>query len=767
MVKRTFEEKRSEARAIVKSREVSRLERGIKTKREGIIEKRTGVSALERARYELETERETIRKLQEEPIKKKVDFSQVKGRVTEVLKSYGKPSTFQQSTLQEQPREPLHVTRQDIAPPEPMVDVFAGTRPYGAGVTPIWEKRPLSETITYFKEDLPTRGEIVGEVKPAKKIGVVKKARGKIIKTITPPAFEVGAGVVSIPVGLGKVVVSDVSKVITGDLTKLQIPKTVLETVTGEFLFKPETHKFISRVARAEPRAIGEFAGIVLTSYLTGKAFKFGREISPRARATLFEKRFVLAKKVGKKTVFEKATFGERFKTIFKGYDIKRVKGAGTLAVEDPFKFPTTKGDVSLQIAPPLHQLDTSARVQLALTGRSVTAVSGAIDFFKPFRRKVKIKKPPVPKEPIQESFFADPYGRLRLGRAGLEEPVTATFLEAISGKATFRKTKPQALVFPEVKVADVPQHLKGIYKKLKAGIPISEVEHQRYLKWQLTPTGEFKPVGRITKGRVTPEPEITLAPLETAKKVKKIGVTIIGKKRVPFLEAGVTKLTKETAQLLKKSKAGIISKVERARLEHRYKRETGFSLSRVTIAKPYYDPSRPLKKLPLLAPSIIKPSKPVKQPKITRRPSIYQKISLKPQIKPISSLFLAYPSISTKPRTTKITRSIEQLMGTPRTIGKPIKRPPERRRLPRRRKETEAERKQRRLLEARYRKQLYAYQPSVGAYALGITAPAIPKIRITGWGLRPMVKRKRSKKKGSKSSYSKNYARRINKILG
>ena len=54
VIKRTFAQKQAAARAVVKAREVSRLERGITTSREREIARRTGVSALERARSELQ-----------------------------------------------------------------------------------------------------------------------------------------------------------------------------------------------------------------------------------------------------------------------------------------------------------------------------------------------------------------------------------------------------------------------------------------------------------------------------------------------------------------------------------------------------------------------------------------------------------------------------------------------------------------------------------------------------------------------------------------
>lgn len=54
-VKRTFAQKQAEARAKVAGRAVSRIERGYVTTHEKYVAKKTGVSALERAKYELET----------------------------------------------------------------------------------------------------------------------------------------------------------------------------------------------------------------------------------------------------------------------------------------------------------------------------------------------------------------------------------------------------------------------------------------------------------------------------------------------------------------------------------------------------------------------------------------------------------------------------------------------------------------------------------------------------------------------------------------
>ncbi len=84
------------------------------------------------------------------------------------------------------------------------------------------------------------------------------------------------------------------------------------------------------------------------------------------------------------------------------------------------------------------------------------------------------------------------------------------------------------------------------------------------------------------------------------------------------------------------------------------------------------------------------------------------------------------------------------------------------------RKEETKTEKKRRKRAEAITRRQRFAYQASVGAVALGITAPKVPRDILTGLELRPVIRARRKKgaKRKKRKSYSNNYLNNLNKIL-
>ena len=172
----------------------------------------------------------------------------------------------------------------------------------------------------------------------------------------------------------------------------------------------------------------------------------------------------------------------------------------------------------------------------------------------------------------LETSFFADPQGRLRISRLGLDQP-QASFKDILSGDITFRKAKSQAIIFESTKVADFPADLQKVANKLKNNQALTKAEELKLLQWQLQKTGEFKPIGFAG-----PEPEITLAPGEVAKKGKKVGTTIINGKKVDVFSSEVVKLTPESQRLINKFKSGSISPDELNKLNKNLIKETGFS---------------------------------------------------------------------------------------------------------------------------------------------------------------------------------------------
>lgn len=177
----------------------------------------------------------------------------------------------------------------------------------------------------------------------------------------------------------------------------------------------------------------------------------------------------------------------------------------------------------------------------------------------------------------LERSFFADPRGRIRPSRIGMEEE--GSLIDLFSGKASLKSGKPQILLFEDVKVQKLPRSLKTIKKKLLNNKPLTPYEANKLLRFQLRKSGKFKPVGFLSG-----ESEITLSPGELIKRQKKVGVTLINGKRVPIIAVRVVKATKTTKALLKKARLGKIGKSELRTLQRKLKRETGFKYAESSI---------------------------------------------------------------------------------------------------------------------------------------------------------------------------------------
>lgn len=242
----------------------------------------------------------------------------------------------------------------------------------------------------------------------------------------------------------------------------------------------------------------------------------------------------------------------------------------------------TSRGVIDLEAGGTVKQLETPLSKQVNLAGQKVDAVSAARDLFGTVRkRKIKIDKPlPTPDAPdLERAFFADPAGRIRPSRLGLGQK-EAGLSDIFSGDITFKRVKPQAIVFPQTIVEKFPKRLQSIQKKLKAGKTLTPGEKADLLKFQLTPSGEFKPVGFLSK-----EPEITLAPGEIIKRKGVVGRTIVEGEAVPIIEADVVKATKETTELLAKQRAGRLSNVQQRQLTKNLARESGFPSSSFEVS--------------------------------------------------------------------------------------------------------------------------------------------------------------------------------------
>ncbi len=355
---------------------------------------------------------------------------------------------------------------------------------------------------------------------------------------------------------------------------------------------------------------------------------EFGRvlRITPSVAIAQIGAEFLLMKGTGKVlNVFGKLTsraitrISPRFRKIVKNMiTIPSVK-KGKLNVEMMRVLAGKKSKISktlkIKLSGSLKELKESLAKQATLAGKEVTAVSAQANKLVNLIKTKKIIRKPIPGETklsalakkllkrfddgkinkkqlikldnlirretkgagslLERSFFADPRGRARPSRLGLADQKDASLFDILSGDVTFRASKPHIYVFEKVKVQDFPKTkiFQSIKNKLKTGKVLTQKELNELLKFQLKKSGKFKPIGKVSL-----EPEITLAPGEIIKKVKTLGVTLINGKRVPILAVKVVKAKKVTKALLKKAKLGKLTSAELKKLKKLLKKETGFA---------------------------------------------------------------------------------------------------------------------------------------------------------------------------------------------
>lgn len=280
---------------------------------------------------------------------------------------------------------------------------------------------------------------------------------------------------------------------------------------------------------------------------------------------------------------------------------------------------------IDIKIGGTVKKLKEPLKKQKELAGKEVTAVSAQADQLFSLTKSKRVIRKPIPSEDLlkpstkkllkkfddgkitrkqiitlnnririetkgagsllERSFFADPRGRLRPSRLGLQQR-EASFKDILKGDVTFKTNKPQVLIFEDIKIQKFPKTAKfnRIKSKLGSNKPLTKAEADLLLDFQLKVSGKFKPIGALSK-----EPEITLAPGELIKKGKTIAVTLINGKRVPIVSAKIIKASKPLKKLLEKSKRGKLTRQDIRKLERMIKKETGFrtSLTRKSKLKP------------------------------------------------------------------------------------------------------------------------------------------------------------------------------------
>ena len=363
------------------------------------------------------------------------------------------------------------------------------------------------------------------------------------------------------------------------------LPKTTINVLNnpGKFLksvkelpgsFKKGAENF-GRVLRLSPSvAIAQIGGEVLLLKGTGKALEVTGRFTEKA-TTRLSPLFV-----------GEATTGT--KLIVKGAKGKK------LSLEVTGKMPKE-----------------SLRSQIKKAGKRVDAISSQADSLLTLMKRERVVRKPIPNEDklnkftkgllakfdkgritkkelltlenlikkqgakglLERSFFADPTGKIRPSRLGvLDEKGKRSILDYFTEDITFRRPKPQILLFEDVKISKFPKNLKDVANKLKKGKALSKAEGERLLDYQLKKSGKFKPLGFASK-----ESEITLAPGEILQKVKKVGVTLVNGRKVPIMSVKVYKPTGKIKQLVEKFKKGKLTKKQVKELDNLLSKKTGF----------------------------------------------------------------------------------------------------------------------------------------------------------------------------------------------
>ncbi len=338
-----------------------------------------------------------------------------------------------------------------------------------------------------------------------------------------------------------------------------------VETIKGTGQFAKETLRFFGRKTKVSPGAplgkilskspdfsIGLIGGELVT--LKGGSLLIAK-VPPRIKSTLVK------------------LFDPKFKDL-------RLTPSGKLAFDVPKE---SGGFKTITLGGTVDELSESLSKQAALAGEKVDAISASTGLFNLLERKKTIDKPRAPgAPPLEETFFADPRGRLRPSRLGLSQK-EANLLDILSDDFTFKKSKPQAIFFEDVTVAKFPPGLRQVQRKLLAGETLTALEEQKLLNFQLTATGEFKPIGFL--GR---EPEIVLAKGNIIRRKKTSARVIIQGRVVPIIRTEIVRDAK-----LSKLVDKVVNNKATAKEKALLKRETGIDFSSITRGdKKFVSPS-------------------------------------------------------------------------------------------------------------------------------------------------------------------------------
>lgn len=253
---------------------------------------------------------------------------------------------------------------------------------------------------------------------------------------------------------------------------------------------------------------------------------------------------------------------------------------------------PPSVGATRIGLVRPGNLGNLNLAEQASFAGRTTTVVTAQRGLFGLFETTKTIDKPlPSPTAPPLERamFFSPPNIRtgvpeLRVSRLGLQGTPQASFLDIVGGGAelSIRPNRPQAIVLPNAKIANIPSELLSVLERAKKGdaVAIAEFE-RRFLEYQLRPTGELQPIGFAA----TKEAELTLSPQSILAKKGTPAVTIIQGKRVPIIVTEIVQPSSEASRLISKLQSQGLSVLEREKLTQILKKETGLDYSKAVAS--------------------------------------------------------------------------------------------------------------------------------------------------------------------------------------
>lgn len=218
----------------------------------------------------------------------------------------------------------------------------------------------------------------------------------------------------------------------------------------------------------------------------------------------------------------------------------------------------------------------------------------------------------------LERSLFASPGTKVRTSRLGLNQG-NAGLIDLFKGNFSLKRNKPQVIFFRNQRIQKFPKELTTIRNKLFAGKTLTKQEAIDLLNFQLKKAGRFKPIGFVNR-----EAEVTLAPGEIIRRVKRLGSVRISGKKVIITEAEVSKVqSKITKDLMNRlNKGSRLTKEEIRKLNKGLEKESGFKASYSSYSgkrKPYlnlkskvlsfsiyYQKSKPISYYPRRTPSYI-----------------------------------------------------------------------------------------------------------------------------------------------------------------